>query len=327
MVLREEHFSALRINWRNKAENLRRDRGRAQHRPRRARLPRRQPGRARAGPAAPARGAHGRDAQGRLAVPRDAGGPDRLRAAGGDPRGRAAGEPVPGEPASGRRWSSRAARWTSICARSRSAPRSAGPRRTTWPGSCRCSTRRTSSTRRPGATRRRTSSASSPPPTHQVYVLDVADRFGDHGLVGTAVVREEGDAWVIDNVLLSCRAMGLSVETALLHADLRRRRGARASPRLVGEFIPTPKNGPCADFYRRHGFRPDGDAGGAQRWVLDPRADRIENPAWIAVKTDGSDGVSTRRGGRRPRVRRSSPTAWTRARRRRASRAGTPWGT
>ena len=62
-------------------------------------------------------------------------------------------------------------------------------------------------------------------PAHQVYVLDVADRFGEHGLVGTAVVREEGEAWVIDNVLLSCRAMGLSVETSLLQADPRRRPG------------------------------------------------------------------------------------------------------
>jgi FkbH-like protein len=120
-------------------------------------------------------------------------------------------------------------------------------------------------------------------PTHHVYVLDVADRFGDHGLVGAAIVVEEAPAWRIDSVLLSCRAMGLSVETVLLKRiyDAARRKDVS---RLVGEFIPTRKNGPTADFYSRHGFRLDAEAAGAQTWVLDPEAERIDDPAWIDVK-------------------------------------------
>jgi FkbH-like protein len=120
----------------------------------------------------------------------------------------------------------------------------------------------------------------------QVYVLVVADRFGDHGLVGSAIVFDEGDAWSIDSVLLSCRAMGLSVETVLLKRiyDAARQRGVR---RLIGAFIPTAKNGPTADFYSRHGFRPDGDAGGVQTWVLDPTVDSLEDPAWITVSVVG----------------------------------------
>jgi FkbH-like protein len=115
-----------------------------------------------------------------------------------------------------------------------------------------------------------------------VYVLSVADRFGEHGLVGAAVVLEDGEDWVIDNALLSCRAMGLSVETVLLKeiADAAR---SRAAARLVGEFIPTPKNVPSADFYRRHGFTLEGDGVETQRWILDPRAGRIASPAWITV--------------------------------------------
>jgi FkbH-like protein len=124
-------------------------------------------------------------------------------------------------------------------------------------------------------------------PEHQVYVLDVADRFGEHGLVGTAVVREEGDTWSIDNVLLSCRAMGLSVETVLLKRihDAARGRGVR---RLVGEFVPTAKNGPSADFFRRHGFRLEDDRDGAQAWVVDPGLAPLEDPAWISVKVTGA---------------------------------------
>src|SRR5262249_45494308 len=117
-----------------------------------------------------------------------------------------------------------------------------------------------------------------------IYVLEVADRFGDHGLVGSAIVSQDGDTWRIDNVLLSCRVMGLSVETVFLKriSDAARLRDVA---QLVGEFIPTAKNEPTADFYRRHGFRPAGDVDGIQSWIFDPRRDRIEDPTWISVKT------------------------------------------
>jgi FkbH-like protein len=123
-------------------------------------------------------------------------------------------------------------------------------------------------------------------PDHRVYVLEMADRFGEHGIVGAAIVGEEGEAWCIDSFLLSCRVMGLSVETVLLKRIYDAAR-VREVPRLVGEFIRTARNGPTADFYRRHGFRLEGDANGAQAWILDPRVDRIEDPTWIAVKVTG----------------------------------------
>jgi FkbH-like protein len=118
-------------------------------------------------------------------------------------------------------------------------------------------------------------------------VLEVADRFGDHGLVGAAIAIEEAGTWRIDSVLLSCRAMGLSAETVLLKRLYDAARAQRVS-RLVGEFIPTKKNGPTADFYSRHGFRLDRDADGVQVWGLDPHTDRIDDPAWIAVQVGGA---------------------------------------
>jgi len=117
----------------------------------------------------------------------------------------------------------------------------------------------------------------------RVYVLEVSDRFGEHGLVGAAIVRAEPETWYVDSFLLSCRVMGLSVETVLLKQiyDAARHRGV---PRLVGEFVPTAKNSPTADFYRRHGFRLAENGDNTQAWTLDLRVDRIQDPAWIAVK-------------------------------------------
>jgi predicted enzyme involved in methoxymalonyl-ACP biosynthesis len=81
--------------------------------------------------------------------------------------------------------------------------------------------------------------------------------------------------------------MGLGVETVIL-AQVFTAAAGRGVARLVGEFAPTAKNGPCADFFERHGFRADGEAGGVQRWVLDLGAARIEAPAWITVKETGA---------------------------------------
>lgn len=81
----------------------------------------------------------------------------------------------------------------------------------------------------------------------------VRDRFGDNGLVGVAISTLEGQAATLDTFLMSCRVIGRTVETAMLAklaADLR----ARGVTTLRARYRPTSKNGPAADFLRRHGF-------------------------------------------------------------------------
>ena len=41
-----------------------------------------------------------------------------------------------------------------------------------------------------------------------VYSVSVADRFGDSGLTGVALVQKSGGVWAIDSFLLSCRVLG-----------------------------------------------------------------------------------------------------------------------
>ena len=71
---------------------------------------------------------------------------------------------------------------------------------------------------------------------HRVYVLQVSDRFGDHGMAGAAIVQEADCQWRIDSFLMSCRIMGLSVETAFLERIWQDARVAGVTT-LVGEFI------------------------------------------------------------------------------------------
>jgi FkbH-like protein len=88
---------------------------------------------------------------------------------------------------------------------------------------------------------------------HAVLMLDYKDRFGDEGSVSLAIVDlAEGR---IDTFLSSCRVIGRKVEAQLLDkvVELCRFRGHR---KITGEFIPTRKNHIAADFYGSHGFVP-----------------------------------------------------------------------
>lgn len=120
---------------------------------------------------------------------------------------------------------------------------------------------------------------------HGVYAARVQDRFGDHGLVGAAIVTKEGDVWEVDTLLLSCRVLGRGVETAFLSALVAAARDNGACV-LRGVFIPTPKNAPARDFYSRHGFTLMGehDGDGTQEWTLDVRTGDVASPAWLTLR-------------------------------------------
>jgi FkbH-like protein len=119
-----------------------------------------------------------------------------------------------------------------------------------------------------------------------VYSVRVTDRFGDHGLVGVAIVEKAAMVWTIDTLLLSCRVLGRGVETALLSAlaAFARRAGVQT---LRGKYIPTAKNLPARDFYPQHGFGrvADGGVDGAQMWELDLRVNDVSPPAWLIIET------------------------------------------
>jgi FkbH-like protein len=103
--------------------------------------------------------------------------------------------------------------------------------------------------------------------------MRIADRFGDNGLVGVAIAVERSPGeWVIDSFLMSCRVLGRKAELALL-AAVTRRLVARGARRLLGEFIPSKKNAPAADFYASAGFVAVPDSSGFWRRDLDERRD------------------------------------------------------
>jgi FkbH-like protein len=123
---------------------------------------------------------------------------------------------------------------------------------------------------------------------HRVYAVRAGDRFGDYGVVGAAIVAPASSAcWELDTLLLSCRAMGRGVESAMLAAVAgeARRHGAAW---LEGWIVPTERNEPVRSCYRDHGFalaREDED--GRQLWRLDVACCDVPVPAWLSVREEG----------------------------------------
>jgi len=95
-----------------------------------------------------------------------------------------------------------------------------------------------------------------------VWTFRVQDRYGDSGLTGIASLQLEGESACIVDFVLSCRVMGRRVEETMLSylSQAARELGAR---QLDATYLPTSKNGVCLAFWKeRSGFEqlPDGEA-------------------------------------------------------------------
>ncbi len=120
--------------------------------------------------------------------------------------------------------------------------------------------------------------------TWRVYTMRVADRFGDFGLTGIAIVAPGSDVWHLDSFLMSCRVIGKSVESALLaHVAAEARAGGASA--LSAEFLDSGRNQVASTFLANHGFiGVEGD-----RWLRSLATPGPEWPEWIrAIRSDTS---------------------------------------
>jgi FkbH-like protein len=123
-------------------------------------------------------------------------------------------------------------------------------------------------------------------PAWRGYVLSARDRFGDNGVVGLALTRDDGAVCEIDTFLLSCRVIGRGLETAFL-AHIAGEARERGAERLSGEFRPTPRNAPAARIYELAGFRLLGETADGQAWGLSLSDEAVVAPAWVRWTSPG----------------------------------------
>lgn len=88
---------------------------------------------------------------------------------------------------------------------------------------------------------------------HDVLCFRMTDRFADHGLVGSMVIRYEGDTVIILSWILSCRVFSRTCEEFmaryLMQSSIKRQ-----FSKIIGEFSGTEKNRMFESLYSRLGF-------------------------------------------------------------------------
>lgn len=90
-------------------------------------------------------------------------------------------------------------------------------------------------------------------PNYYVYGVNVKDKFGDNGLTGVIILNKNENKLIIDTILLSCRIIGRNVEKIMLYFIQEFARKNDFS-KIIGEYVPTEKNSVCSDFYIENGF-------------------------------------------------------------------------
>ena len=93
------------------------------------------------------------------------------------------------------------------------------------------------------------------------------DIFGKHGLVGILIARVKNDSMVIENLLMSCRVIGRTLDKAMV-AHLATEAISRGCGSLIGRFTLTRKNDLVKNFYEDLGFEVTGDEEGEKSYVL-----------------------------------------------------------
>ncbi len=114
-----------------------------------------------------------------------------------------------------------------------------------------------------------------------ISAINVKDKFGDNGLVGAAIVCKKRDSWAIDTFLLSCRVIGRRVEETLLAYIIKMARQEGAN-KLIGYFSPTKKNKPASEFYKNCGFELESKDEARELWTYDLN-NNFEYPDFIRV--------------------------------------------
>lgn len=106
-------------------------------------------------------------------------------------------------------------------------------------------------------------------PNHIGLQFRLADTFADNGMISVIVLEREGRDMIVDTWLMSCRVLERGVEKAVLNEIVRVARQSGAQ-RIVGEYIPTPRNSMVSDLYERLGFTffEAGSTERATRWEL-----------------------------------------------------------
>jgi len=112
---------------------------------------------------------------------------------------------------------------------------------------------------------------------YKILYISAKDRLGDSGIVGVAIIENNGRKARLDTFLISCRVLGRGIEQAFLGTIFKQLANSGVDL-LEIEFTPTAKNKIASDFLEKQHFE-RADFG----WVVPSSLDIF--PRWVTLES------------------------------------------
>jgi FkbH-like protein len=107
------------------------------------------------------------------------------------------------------------------------------------------------------------------------------DKYGDYGLISVIILKKQSDALFIDTWIMSCRVLKRGMEKFVLNMIVQQASKIGVKE-IIGEYIPTAKNGMIKEHYHELGFtKCDGEN---NKWLLNLES-YSDYPTFITLKT------------------------------------------
>jgi len=90
-------------------------------------------------------------------------------------------------------------------------------------------------------------------PEHGVVSIRLSDRLSDSGIVGTLFAHHDGDALVVDDLCISCRALGRQLEDVMISEAISLVLERLPASRVTFAFTAGPRNEPARSWLERFG--------------------------------------------------------------------------
>jgi len=118
----------------------------------------------------------------------------------------------------------------------------------------------------------------------ELWMARARDRFGDLGTIAVVLLKQDGRSLLVDSLLMSCRAMGRGIETALFNHIKTRLLEHRGLLEVRARYLPTARNKPVENLFESHGFRvTETRSQGEKLYALGRGDARLESCDWIHV--------------------------------------------
>lgn len=113
------------------------------------------------------------------------------------------------------------------------------------------------------------------------FSFTLEDKYGDNGLICVIILqKEDAKTLFVDTWFMSCRVLKRGMEHFTLNTIVEYAK-ENGFTRIVGEYIPTAKNGMVAEHYQRLGFAPIADA---ERCLYELKVSEYENKECYITK-------------------------------------------